>query len=330
MATPDTTLNLGGIQFNALEIPSNIPWGTSQTLAVHKFPGGDRTIDAMGPDYRAPQWSGLFFGSDAFARASALEAMAAGGEEQTLTFGGKTFRVIVAEFSAEFHRLYEMPYHITCEVIADQSSPVSSNSVPSTDDALNSDLGLAEGYAALLVAQATQVNAQAIAVLQASIGSVATAMAAVTTFVGASPGTVASVLQPLATAQNATTALIGSSDSTIGSFSGFSGMIAGAIPSTLIAAMNTGQSTTQQETTLWNLSGVLGRMSANLNAVNGSPNTVATAGGNLFQIASQQYGDPNDWTAIATANGLTDPFIQGNQVLTIPLAPGDSGGILNS
>jgi hypothetical protein len=330
MPTPDTTLNLGGIQFSALEIPSEIPWGTSQTMAVHKFPGGDRTIDAMGPDYKPPSWSGLFFGSDAFSRASALEAMAASGQQQTLTFGGKTFTVIVSDFSAVFHRLYEMPYHITCEVVADQSSPVSSSSVPSTDDALNDDLGLAQGYATLLAAQATQANAAAIGSLQASIASVATAMAAVTTFVGASPGTVASVLQPLAAAQSQTTALIGSTDTSFGSLSGFSGMTGGAQPSILIAAMNSGQNNLAQETTLWNLAAVLGRMSANLNAVNGSPNTVATAGGNLFQIASQEYGDPSDWTAIATANGLVDPFIQGNQVLTIPLAPGESGGILNS
>jgi nucleoid-associated protein YgaU len=69
---------------------------------------------------------------------------------------------------------------------------------------------------------------------------------------------------------------------------------------------------------------------ANLAAVNSSPNVVMTAGGNLFQIAQEQYGDPTDWPAIAAANGLTDPFIQGLNTLTIPPQPGNSGGILDA
>lgn len=37
---------------------------------------------------------------------------------------------------------------------------------------------------------------------------------------------------------------------------------------------------------------------------------------NLFQIAAQQYGDPNQWTVIAGANDLSDPMIEPTITLT--------------
>jgi nucleoid-associated protein YgaU len=57
---------------------------------------------------------------------------------------------------------------------------------------------------------------------------------------------------------------------------------------------------------------------------------VTTAGGNLFSIAGQQYGDATAWTGIAKANNLTDPFVQGTQTLNIPAKPDTAGGILNA
>jgi hypothetical protein len=67
-----------------------------------------------------------------------------------------------------------------------------------------------------------------------------------------------------------------------------------------------------------------------LATANNSPNTLTVGGGNLFQIAEQEFADATAWAAIARANGLTDPFIQGIETLVIPAAPGDSGGILES
>ncbi len=55
---------------------------------------------------------------------------------------------------------------------------------------------------------------------------------------------------------------------------------------------------------------------------------ITVAGGNLFAIAAQQYGDATAWLQIARANGLSDPFLSGLVTLTIP--PYDraqSGGV---
>lgn len=59
---------------------------------------------------------------------------------------------------------------------------------------------------------------------------------------------------------------------------------------------------------------------------------ITVAGGNLFRIAAEQLGSATQWTRIALANGLDDPFIDGVVTLTIPPRnpSGDNGGILGS
>jgi hypothetical protein len=57
--------------------------------------------------------------------------------------------------------------------------------------------------------------------------------------------------------------------------------------------------------------------------------TLTVAGGNLFQIASQQLGDATQWLRIAQPNGLTDPILTGVVTLQIPvLDPNAGGGIV--
>jgi len=45
--------------------------------------------------------------------------------------------------------------------------------------------------------------------------------------------------------------------------------------------------------------------------------TITVNYANLFQLAAQYYGDATLWTAIAEANGLTDPVVQATVSLTI-------------
>lgn len=45
---------------------------------------------------------------------------------------------------------------------------------------------------------------------------------------------------------------------------------------------------------------------------------VTVAGGNLFRLAAEHYGDHTQWVRIARANGLRDPFLVGLHTLTIP------------
>lgn len=56
--------------------------------------------------------------------------------------------------------------------------------------------------------------------------------------------------------------------------------------------------------------------------------TVNVAGGNLFQIAFQQYSDATQWNRIALANNMIDPFFTGFTTLIIPaLDTNASGGV---
>lgn len=85
---------------------------------------------------------------------------------------------------------------------------------------------------------------------------------------------------------------------------------------------------------LWQLYEIkyyLERMNRNLIIADDAPNAqiITVIGGNLFQLASQYYGDQEQWVIIARANGLLDPFIQGEKTLVIPPWNGtDTGGIL--
>jgi hypothetical protein len=319
--TPDTTLNLGNFQFSGLEIPSQISGiGIAQSLGVHRLVGGDRIIDAMGQDFPPITWSGLFFGANALSRMNALKTMTAAGLPQTLLWHSFNYLVIIRDFSPDERRQYEIPYHITCEVVSDNSTPVTSSTVVSPDDALDNDLVSAQTLTAS-IADPT---------LTTLMLTLATAMAAVATFASAPASVLASVLIPLGAAQARVTVLIGAQEIIIGANAGFAGMTAGSSAAAMALALVSTQAAMQEEYELWQAGALLGRMAANLNSINGSPNTLAVVGGNLFQIAAAEYGDATDWTAIAIANGLTDPFLSGPMILTIPLVPGDSGGILSN
>jgi len=54
--------------------------------------------------------------------------------------------------------------------------------------------------------------------------------------------------------------------------------------------------------------------------------TLTTAGGNLFQIASTQLGDATQWIRIAQLNNLSDPMLTGVVTLLIPAIDANAGG----
>lgn len=67
--------------------------------------------------------------------------------------------------------------------------------------------------------------------------------------------------------------------------------------------------------------------------------TIQVNGGNLFQIALEEYGDATLWTVIAQANrsvltgqfGILDYMVQGSQTLLIPdvLQNSNTGGVIS-
>jgi hypothetical protein len=47
---PTDILILAGVEFDSYSTPQRMMGGGNQAMVVHKLPGGDRTIDTLGPD----------------------------------------------------------------------------------------------------------------------------------------------------------------------------------------------------------------------------------------------------------------------------------------
>lgn len=315
----DTTLVIGSVTLTGLEVPTSIGIGGDQHLAVHELVGGDREIDAMGSAEDPIEWSGWLIGQNARARYQELDSMRKSGAQQTLSWGGFRYTVIVRRFHGDYQRFYQIPYRITCEVLADLTNPVSSTPSIPIDQQVAADIALAA-----LIAQAIADQ-----ILIAAIGGIQTALGLITSFATSPKSAISALGQSVLGAQTQVNVLTADVTADIGTPIGFAGVIPGTGGAAAALALTAQTNQVFQLNNLLNISGVLGRISGNLASANSSPNTIAVAGGNLFQIAEQQYGDATAWTTIANANGLTDPFVQGVQTLTIPPQSDQSGGILS-
>jgi nucleoid-associated protein YgaU len=257
-------------------------------------------------------------GSTAVDRARYLDTLRILGTAQALTFSEYSFNVIVSEFHADYQRANQIPYQISCTVLADLGNPTTTLAPAAIDEAINDDLGTVT----VLIAQITDSP------LSALIATLDTAIAAVTSFASAAQSVVNSVLQPLVAVQARVTVLIGVSGATLAAVTSFGGIL----PYSTSGASSLASQTINSEElqALYELSAILGRMNANLSTLKTSPNTITVAGGNLFQIAQAQYGNPMAWTGIAKANGLTDPFLMGTVTLYIPPTADTADGVLNA
>jgi hypothetical protein len=319
----ETKLTLGSFAFGGLEIPSEIVVGGSQRLAVHELVGGARIIDAMGRADRALEWSGLFFAdaiADPLLRALYLDNLRISGAPVQLQWSAFSYLVIVKEFEAHYKRLHEIPYRIVCEVIADLANPYTQAGTAPVDQVISDDM---------TTATATTV-AIGDAPLTASMNSLTSAIAAVSTFAGAAQSTINSVLTPLANAQLRVGTLISSVGNTVSNVTTFGGLLPGNPASKLAATLSSQIVGVTNLGNLYAMRNVLGRINANLGSINAPVSTLQTAGGNLFQVAQQKYGDATAWTGIAKANKLTDPFMTGLNSLTIPPVADKSAGVLTS
>lgn len=318
--TSDTTLVLGSFEFASLEIPAEIGFGGEHRLSVHELVGGTRIVDSMGRSDKALEWSGTFLGSGAIDRARALDTMRASGVAQSLVWSQFTYLVVVRSFHASYQKRYQIPYRIACEVISDLTSPITGSGLPPVDAAIADDA----------IASTSLVGSIGDSTLTAAMGTLNTAIASVSSFAQAAQSTINGVLQPLAAVQARAALLIASTANAIGTVTTFGGVLPSSSLSQSAAQLTNQVVNMTRLTSLYGLSNTLGRMGANLGSINSAQNTVATAGGNLFQIARQQYGDATAWTGIAKANGLTDPFVQGAKVLTVPPLADNQAGVLGA
>jgi nucleoid-associated protein YgaU len=317
------TLQLGDFIFQEMEIPEVIPFGGQYHLATKKLVGGARVVDNLGPDPKPIEWSGVFFptidGSSALDRAQLVKQMADSGQPVYLSWDSLYYQVMIRAFEPDY-RFARIPYRISCEVIADLSSPTYQDFDPDADYLINGDLDSA----------ATLTSNIGNSTLSGLMGTLQSAAGSVGTFVNAARSTVNSVLQPLHAVSAQVTSMIAATDVTLASFGVPGGVVPGVPAATNVASLLSNITANTQQVNLLQLKALCGRMTLNLNQINSSVRTITVSGGNLYDIAALEYGDATAWTTIAQANGLTDPQLSGITQLTIPPYNATSGGILSA
>ena len=313
----DTTLTLGDFTFADFEVPESIPFGGEQMLAVKKLVGGARVIDAMGADDMALDWGGRLRGPSALNRALYLDGLRRAGKPLKLTWSALAYTVIVKRFSCTFERSYELPYTISCEVVSDDTTPIVTISAVTVDDQVSADVATATSYGAR-IGDPT---------LTSTLVSLAAAVSAVSSFVGATEDELLSVAIPISAAQLRAAALITAENATISTGATFCGVAAGGEPDALAASLSGYSAAMTALASLYGLSAILTRMSVNLQADGASGGVLTQAGGNLYAIAAEAYGDPAEWTSLAEANNLSDPLLTGINQIRIPVQPDGAGGV---
>lgn len=114
-------LILGDFTLEDFEIPEKVMGLLSgkQMLAAKKQIGGQRVIDAMGPDPADVSWSGRFHGGDVVARAGELAQMRDAAQAVTLVCDAVVLTVLIAEFDLHYERPYQATYDIKLMVLPD-------------------------------------------------------------------------------------------------------------------------------------------------------------------------------------------------------------------
>jgi hypothetical protein len=167
------TVTLGGVAFQDMEVPDQIPVGGEQLAVVHKLIGGARVIDTMGRDDVALNWSGRFLGSDALDRAQAIDAMRIAGAAVTLTWSTFAYTVVIKRFVYPYRADFWLgDYEIACEIVSDDAAPTSADDSdgPSLDDQMSDDAVTATSLAASIGGAVGALQSAVSAVMHAAPG----------------------------------------------------------------------------------------------------------------------------------------------------------------
>lgn len=285
-------LTLGTVTFQALEIPERLSdIGGTQSLAVHTFPGGFKTVQALGSFPVPITWEGWLIGASAITRAYQMDRIRSVGKQVDLTFGAYSWSGYVREFRAEIRNQNVVRYRINFEPVIDNSGAAAvPGPVPSPSAQLNDSLlGLtATSAGANGLPLPPSLSGPVTSAINDTQSALADAQGSVSSF---AQSTIAELSADAASVQAAAAPLISGIDATLASPALSASSLASSISS--IAA------------------------TANLPI-----SSVNVTNPNLFSLAAQYYGDATQWQAIANANGLSDPLPIGQHSLTIPSLPG--------
>lgn len=317
---PTTVVKLGDFDFRRYEIPEAIPFGGEQDLVIQKLIGGERSVDAMGASPEPLQWTGRFQGEGALQRALVLDGMRKAGKSLVLTWSELSFLVVIKKLICSFERSYQLPYSIVLEVVKDLAAPVGSVTSTSLDDQMLTDMDNANGLG-------DEIDD---APLSGLLSTMDTAVRKVSNFATATQKTLNTVLAPLAAVKARVGTLIASVDNTLLSVTTLGGVVPNNPASQVVASFSNQLVAMEQSPRLYGLASVLDRMETNIAADGVAGSTVTVAGGSLYKLAAEAYGDINGWTTLARANGMLDPVLVGIQTIRVPPSEQINGGVLEA
>jgi hypothetical protein len=143
---------LGNFVFQDFEIPERIPLGGGHDKATHTLLGGNRVVDAMGPNERDITWTGRIQSADATLRSRALDSLRIAGQPLPLIVDSEFRLVLITDYAPVYERSYQIPYSITVHVI---NSPTIFDDSVSLDFVVAGDLSvslsLSAGFSAGVV-----------------------------------------------------------------------------------------------------------------------------------------------------------------------------------
>jgi hypothetical protein len=150
----DTYLVVGGYTFTGFGVPERINGGGAQQLKVHTMLGGNRVVDALGPNDDAIRFTGRFREASAMQQVALMDAMRIAGAPVTLTYWNLSYTVVISKFTWSFERFYEVPYELECTVVVDQAQ-----SAPQAAPTLDSSVTQSIRVASQTAGGSTAVNA---------------------------------------------------------------------------------------------------------------------------------------------------------------------------
>lgn len=315
----DFTVRLGTFAFKDVETPETLQFGGSQILAVHKLVGGKKIINAMGPDPEPLTWTGWHIGPDAMERAMYLDQLRAQGTELDFNCGELSFRVVIESYTYTMRRRFEFQYRIKLEVVEANNLKRPASLSDAVSDLLDKD-----GAEASRLATALDNTG-----ITTAVNAVRSAVASVTDFAKATTAQVSAILEPIRQARALVQAGMASANSILYDVTTLGGILPETSVSVNAENLLAQANAAVNHPDMFLLDAILGRMALNVQNANAGNKAVTVAGGNLYDIATTEYGDPTAWTTIARANGLLDPVLDGVQTLKIPAKSDQSGGVLN-
>ena len=243
--------------FARYEIPENINFGGEQRTVKHEMVGGARVIDVLGAVPDDIEWAGMFVGLQAVDRAKYLDGIRKDGRKWTLIWSKFRFEVVVKSFKADFQQFHRIPYKIAFEVVTDLTKPVKSKPLPSLDQLIADDFGMAGILGA-------EINDESIsdALVKANA-----ALAVVGTLKSSGPSALANVLLPINQAKNAIPGMIATSGALIIGSGALGSATAGVNAQTQAANLNTSIDQLNKTGNLLSVDSLLGRLKNNLGTI---------------------------------------------------------------